>query len=77
MKDLLKDSIRKYLRNMKAKALFIRFLMVFVVALAANVLVSIIWSYFIKKTGLVVDWEATVRISLLLAIVIPLIQRKK
>ncbi len=62
---------------MKTKAIITHFLLVFAIAFLANVLVSLIWSYFIKKAGLTLDWEASVRISIILAIVLSLIKRKK
>jgi hypothetical protein len=62
---------------MKIKASITHFLLVFAIAFLANVLVSLIWSYFIKKAGLTLDWEASVRISIILAIVLSLIKRKK
>lgn len=61
---------------MKTKDYIVRFLVVFGVALVANVLITICWNYFIKSAGFTVDWGTSFRIALLLAIVIPLAQIK-
>jgi hypothetical protein len=61
---------------MKTKEFIVRFLITFGVAFIANVLITICWNYFIKSKGLMIDWETSFRISLLLAIVIPLAQFK-
>jgi len=62
---------------MKAKENIIRFLVLFAIAFVANVLVSLIWSYFVKKTGWSVDWPASFRISIMLAVILLLLQRKR
>lgn len=62
---------------MKIKDFAIRFLISFVVALIANVLITLCWNYFIKSNGWIIDWETSCRIALLLAIVIPVAQIKK
>ena len=61
---------------MKTKNFIIRFLIIFGVALIANILITICWNYFVNGTGLLIDWETSFRISLLLAIVIPVAQSK-
>jgi len=62
---------------MKIKDFAVRFLITFVVALGANVLITLCWNYFIKSNGWIIDWETSFRIALLLAIVIPVAQIKK
>lgn len=61
---------------MKTRKFFVRFLITFGVAFIANILITICWNYFINGKGLMIDWETSFRISLLLAIVIPLAQIK-
>lgn len=51
------------------------FIITFGIALAANILLSLLWNYFIKEKGLVVDWETCFRMAILFAIIIPLTQR--
>ena len=62
---------------MKAKDFVKRFLAIFGIAFIANILVTICWNYFIKSNGWIIDWEASFRIALILAIVIPLAQIKR
>ena len=62
---------------MKVKNFIVGFLITFGVSLAANILISVCWNYFVKSNGFVIDWETGFRISLLLAIVIPLAQIKR
>ena len=51
------------------------FIITFGIALIANILLSLLWNYFIKEKGLVVDWETCFRMAILFAIIIPLTQR--
>ena len=62
---------------MKIKDFIKRFLLIFGVALVVNILITIIWDYFIKGIGWVIDWETSFRFALLFAIVIPLTQTKR
>ena len=62
---------------MKIKDFALRFLITFVVGFIATVLVTLFWDYFIKRNGLVVDWETSFRMAFILAIVIPLTQIRK
>lgn len=62
---------------MKTGDFIVRFLLTFGVALIANILITVCWNYFVNGKGLLIDWETSFRISLLLAIVIPLAQIKR
>ncbi len=62
---------------MKIKNFIVGFLITFGVSLAANVMVSICWNYFVKSNGFAIDWETGFRISLILAIVIPITRIKR
>jgi len=57
---------------MKIKDFVIRFLITFGVVLIANILITLLWNYYIKNKGLIVDWETSFRMAILFAIVIPL-----
>ena len=59
---------------MRIKYFVSRFLITFAVALIATVLVTLLWDYFIKGNGLIIDWETSFRTALLFAIIIPLTQ---
>jgi hypothetical protein len=61
---------------MKAKNFIIGFFIVFILALGANLLITMCWNYFISNQNPVPDWESSFRIALLLAIVIPFTQIK-
>jgi hypothetical protein len=61
---------------MKTKKFILRFLMTFGIAFIVNILITICWNYFIKGNGSEIEWETSLRIALLLAIVIPLAQIK-
>lgn len=61
---------------MKAKDFIVRFFVTFGIGLAATILVTLCWNYFVKGNGLIVDWEASFRMAIILAIVIPLTQIK-
>ncbi|HSC55193.1 MAG TPA: hypothetical protein VLC98_16290 [Phnomibacter sp.] len=60
---------------MNAKVFFTRVAEIFVVALAANILVSAFSSYFIHHTPLQIEWGKTLSLSLALAIILPLMKR--
>jgi hypothetical protein len=62
---------------MRTKNFIIGFLVTFAIAFIANTLIVIGWNYFVKSKGIEFDWETSFRISLLLAIVIPLTQIRK
>jgi hypothetical protein len=62
---------------MKVKNFIAAFLITFGVSLIVNVLISVFWNYFVKGNGLVIDWETGFRISLVLAIVIPVTRIKR
>ncbi len=57
---------------MKTRKLIVWFLITFGVAFIANILITAGWNYFVNGKGLLIDWETSFRISLLLAIVVPL-----
>jgi len=59
---------------MKIKALIKGFLIIFGIALVANILISLFWNYFIKDKGLIIDWETCFRMAFLFAIIIPVTQ---
>jgi hypothetical protein len=61
---------------MKTKEYFVRFLLTFGIGLMASILVTLCWNYFIKRNGLIVDWETSFRTVFILAIVIPITQIK-
>ena len=56
---------------MKARTFVKDALITFIVALVANIVISLLWNYFIKSRGLVVDWGPSIRIALLLGFIIP------
>ncbi len=56
---------------MKGKSVAKEFLVTFLVAFVANVVVTLLWNYFVKSRGLVVDWGPSIKIALLFAIIIP------
>jgi hypothetical protein len=62
---------------MKVKNFIFGFLITFGISLAVNVLISVCWNYFVKGNGFAIDWETGFRISLVLAIVIPIAQIKR
>jgi len=62
---------------MKVKNFVVAFLITFGVSLAVNVLISVFWNYFVKSNGIIIDWETGFRISLVLAIVIPITRIKR
>lgn len=62
---------------MKIKNFISAFLITFGVSLVVNVLISVFWNYFVKSNGFVVDWETGLRISLVLALVIPVTRIKR
>jgi hypothetical protein len=59
---------------MKVKKFISGFFITFVVALLANVVVSICWNYFVEGEGMKINWESSFSIAVVLAIVIPLTQ---
>ena len=59
---------------MKIKTFIKGFLITFGIALIANILISVLWNYFIKEKGLIIDWETCFRMAILFAIIIPLTQ---
>jgi len=59
---------------MKIKVFIKGFLIIFGIALVANILISLFWNYFIKDKGLIIDWETCFRMAILFAIIIPLTQ---
>lgn len=61
---------------MRTRKFIIGFFITFVVALIANIAVSIGWNYFIKEEGMTINWESSFNIALVLAIVIPFTQLK-
>ncbi len=62
---------------MKIKAFALRFLISFAIGFIATVLVTLCWNYFIKKTGVVVDWETSFKMAFIFGIVIPFTQINK
>jgi hypothetical protein len=54
----------------------LRFLRIFGVALLVTAIVTLLWNSIINGKGLVVDWETSFRMALVLAIVIPLTQSR-
>ncbi len=62
---------------MKIKAYLLSFLLVFGVVLVTNVLITMLWNYFIKDTGLIIDWETSFRLAILFGIVITVVLTKK
>ncbi len=62
---------------MKAKNLLVSCLTIFGIALVANILITLGWNYFVKNQGLTIDWETSIKIALILAIVIPLAHRRR
>lgn len=51
------------------------FLVPFVIALVILMLISLSWNYFLKQLYWTIDWKTCFRISLFLAIILPLIRR--
>jgi len=62
---------------MKPKDFIIQFLITFGVTLIVNIVVTACWNYFIKGTGLFIDWETSFQMAIVFAVVIPFIQKKK
>jgi len=63
--------------NMKIKVYILTFLLVFGVVFVTNVVITVLWNYFIKSTGLIIDWETSFRLAILFGIVVTVIQTKK
>lgn len=61
---------------MKIKAYILTFLLIFGVVFLINMVITLLWNYFIKNSGLVIDWETSVRLALLFGIVVTVIQTK-
>jgi len=57
---------------MKGKVVAKEILVTLIVAFVVNIVITLLWNYFVKDRGLVVDWGPSIRIALLLALVIPL-----
>jgi hypothetical protein len=62
---------------MKFMDFIVRFLQIFVLAFVVTAIVTLFWNYLIKGNGLKVDWETSIRMALVFAIVIPLTQIRK
>lgn len=62
---------------MRIKKFAIRFFITFAIGLIATIVVTLFWNYFISEEGLIIDWETSFRMALILAIVIPLTQIRK
>ena len=62
---------------MKIKDFAVRFLITFLVAFAATVLVTMLWNIFIDGKGPAIEWATSVRTALVFAIVIPLLLWRK
>lgn len=62
---------------MKIKDFALRFLISFTAGFIATVLVTLIWNYLIKGSGLIVDWETSFRMAFVFGIVIPFTQISK
>jgi hypothetical protein len=62
---------------MKAINFITRFLVVFGVTLFVAILVTSCWNYLAKGNALIIDWETSLRIASVFAVVIPLTQIKR
>lgn len=62
---------------MKTKDFIKGFLITFAVALLVNILVTLLWNYFIKSKGFTIDWETSFRMAFIFGIIIPLSQIRK
>ena len=61
---------------MKIKVYILTFLLVFGVVFVTNVVITVLWNYFIKSLGLIIDWETSFRLAILFGIVVTVIQTK-
>ena len=61
---------------MKIKVYILTFLLVFGVVFVTNVVITVLWNYFIKSIGLIIDWETSFRLAILFGIVVTVIQTK-
>ena len=61
---------------MTTKKFIAGFVITFVLALVANIVVTICWSYFIKDEGMTINWGSSFTVALVLALVIPFTQSK-
>lgn len=62
---------------MRTKKFITGFVITFVLALIANIVVSICWSYFVKGEGMTINWGSSFTVALVLALVIPFTQAKR
>lgn len=61
---------------MRIKVYILTFLLVFGVVFVTNVVITLLWNYFHKSNGLVIDWETSFRLAILFGIVVTIIQTK-
>jgi len=61
---------------MRTKKFITGFVITFVLALIANIVVTICWSYFVKGEGMTINWGSSFTVALVLALVIPFTQSK-
>lgn len=62
---------------MKIKAYLLKFLLVFCLAFVVNILVTLLWNYFIRESGAVIEWDTAFTTAITFAILIPAIQGGK
>jgi hypothetical protein len=62
---------------MKIKVYILTFLLVFGVVFVTNMVITVLWNYFIKSIGPIIDWETSFRLAILFGIVVTVIQTKK
>jgi hypothetical protein len=61
---------------MKIKVYILTFLLVFGVVFVTNLVITVLWNYFLKNNGLIIDWETSFRLAILFGIVVTVIQTK-
>jgi hypothetical protein len=52
------------------------FSITFGIVLVVNILITVLWNYFVKNIGFVIEWESSFRLAILFAVVVPFIQLK-
>lgn len=62
---------------MKFKEFALRFLTTYAIGFVAAIIATLFTNYFIRKNGLVVDWDTCFMLAFILALVIPYTQNIK
>lgn len=62
---------------MKFKVFAGKFLTIFPIAFIAAILATLFTNYFVRRNGLIIDWETCFILAFILALVVPFTQNKK